>query len=469
MNPKILLINPTFYFLRKLHILPIGLINLGTIIDQAGFDVKLIDLNAEQPYGDDFYPCPLTPDKFLQKFKQYDPDIVGLTSYTENHQLAMKIAEMCKDENENIKIIYGGIHATFQAFECLTKYPYLDVVARGETEHIIVDLIRGLLGEKRLEEIPNIFFKYNGIIKYSNLFTLPDVNTIPTPNLSLIKDKYYHSFLLQIEFSRGCPYNCIFCSLAPLSNRNVRFFPINRIIETLKLYEDWFGNFSFSISDANFLFSHKRIYRFLEEVKKSKIELKDWLFESRITSVNRNILKELEKFNATTLTLGIEDIHDSILKILGKQQTFQQIERVLKIIREFNFLVHSNFIIGLPFQTKEHMLENIEYSNKLDMCTFPTLTPFPGTPIFSTPEQFGLTILTKDWKLYTMRDLVMDSASFPLDQQREIRELAWNHLVRHLHEKDFISYHEKKNYELILELGFEKWLEQWKKAHSTSW
>ena len=136
MDFKVLLINPPFKYLMTAQMLPLGLINLGTILKNNGIDVKIVDFLAEKDENSiaefQFLPKVLTPEEFLQKFKKYDPDIVGITSYTENYHIALKVAQMCKRENPNIRIMLGGPHVTFQVKECLENNPFIDLIALGE-------------------------------------------------------------------------------------------------------------------------------------------------------------------------------------------------------------------------------------------------------------------------------------------------------------------------------------------------
>ncbi|MFX1298351.1 MAG: B12-binding domain-containing radical SAM protein [Promethearchaeota archaeon] len=469
MEIKILLINPPSKYQKQYQIIPLGLINLGTILKTHGFDVNLIDINAEMPYGDSFISKSLSPQNFLKKFKKIDPDIVGLTSFTENYPIAIKIAKMCKKEKEHIKIIYGGTHVTYQAVECLNTTPFVDLIAIGETEHVIVDIIKGVAGKLELDKIGNIAFKKNGFIKFSQIYTLPDLSLIPPPDLDLIKGKYYPSLTLQVEFSRGCPFHCVFCCQFPFTDRRTRYFPAQRVVDTLEDYEIYFKNFSFFINDPTFLLNHRKVKLFLDEAKSRNVKMRDWHFETRANTIKKNILKDLKDSGANTINLGIEDIHDSVLAAINKQLKFNQIEKAYKIIKSLGFKVRSNFIIGLPSQTKEHVLENIEYSKKLDLFNFPCITPFPGTPIFSTPEKFGLTLLSKDWESYNMKELLMDSIVFPIKQQKEIRDLTWRYCAQFYLEKDFLFHFERKEFQRLLELGFESWYEEWKKMHTTSW
>jgi anaerobic magnesium-protoporphyrin IX monomethyl ester cyclase len=469
MSPKILFINSPSNYTKRIQSLPLNLLNLGTILKQSGFEIKLIDLNAEKQYDRTFYPNVMTPTELVQQVKKFNPDIVGITSITENYPVAMTIARLCKDENENLQIMYGGIHATFQAFECLQDNPFIDLVVKGEAEHIIVDIINGFLGKHDLKEIPNIVYRSKDTIKSSQVYTLPDLDNIPPPELSLIKGKFYPSFRIPFELSRGCPFQCAFCCLSTYSDRRIRYFPSKRAIDTLQAYQEHFENFGFFISDATFMFDYKRLRAFLDQVKAQKIELNSWTMGTRVNTIKQKILKELVNFNLSGVGLGIEDIHDSVLQAINKEQTFIQIKRALKTLKKLGLPVISNFIIGLPSQTRAHMLENIAFTENLDSWTCLYLVPLPGSKIGSEPEKYGLKILSKDYGSYSGEELVMDSTVFPAQEQKEMKDLACRRIAERSLKESSTFLDDRADYERLLEIGHEAWFREWKQKYSTGW
>lgn len=213
----------------------------------------------------------------------------------------------------------------------------------------------------------------------------------------------------------------------------------------------------------------KRIKKFLNELKIQKIELPEWDFQTRVDSINREILKKLKKANVNQISLGIEDIHDSVLQACGKIQTFSQIEQAVKTIKEVELKSHSNFILGLPSQTREQMLETISYAYKLDWFNYSSLKPFPGSKIYENPEKFGITILSKEWASYIIYEIPTESDVFPKVQQQEVFEKALRQYSEVLIERktsNLLAFFESKYY---LEVGFKKWYQKWKKDHYSGW
>ncbi len=451
------------------QILPLGLINLGTILKNNGFEVNLIDFLAEKEPTLRNLSNVLKQDEFLLKFRKFNPDIVGITTYTENYLIALTIAQLVKNEDPNVTLCIGGPHVTFQVEECLSNNQFIDIVVRGETEHIITDLVKYISKHKELKEIDNIGWRENSIIKFSNSFTQPNLENVPAPDLNLIKGKYYSPNLLHVEFSRGCPFHCVFCSLAPFSSNKVRYFPIRRMLNCIEEFQAKYKEYHFFVTDPTFMINPKLIEQFLLELKRSNLQLPEWNFQTRVDLINKDLLIKLKGANADQVTLGIEDIHDNVLKMIRKTQSFDQLERGIKTLKELGFSAHSNFIIGLPSQTRKQALENISYADKLDRFNFSVIRPFPGTPIFNQPEDFGLKILTKQWDLYTTYEFVMDSVTFPLAEQIEVRELAVRHQMEVYRARDLFNIWELAESNRLFNDGFDKWYEEWKENHYSGW
>jgi len=325
------------------------------------------------------------------------------------------------------------------------------------------------MNERDLGTIQNIYYRENGYIKWNPHFTFPNLSEIPVPDFELIKDKHYPANMLLVEFSRGCPFRCAYCCLTPFFERRIDYFPIEHVIETIQIYENKFKHFSIFLTASNFLSNHDKVTNFLNLLKGTKITLNNWYFETRADSLNRPILQSLKDSGVNTLTLGIEDIHDTVLNAINKNMTFEQIDRGIKIIKELGLKVRSHFIIGLPTQTREDMLENINFSDKCDFYYFLCLVPYPGTPIFANPSRFGLQILPNDWEQYNEMELITDSVTFPLNEQKRIREFAWIRDAKLALEREMLSADQRRNYEELIELGFETWDKKWKLNHKTGW
>ena len=181
-------------------------------------------------------------------------------------------------------IIIGGIHATFLPEEALQ---YADYVVRGEADLTFLSLIRSLDEGKSPEDIPGISYWQNGEAVHN---PLPedwiDVEQLPMPDLTLL-DHYNQMRSIPIMTSRGCPYNCIFCSVAPMFGRSYRSRSKEKILQELSLYK---GK-SIFFCDDNFTANPKHTKQVLQEMLDRNIKLKSWGAQMRVESKRRGILE----------------------------------------------------------------------------------------------------------------------------------------------------------------------------------
>ena len=205
--------SPGIHVFSRIPIPRLGLPILGTILARKGFDVKIYveDLN-----GIDF-------DDVLSS------DLIGISSITTTATGGYEIAK--KANERGIPVILGGVHNTFLPDEGLK---YADYIVRGEGEETFEELIDALIDGKDLSEIHGLSFKKDETPVHNPPRNLQDnLNLYPVPDLSLI-DGYKKMKVLPVSTSRGCPFNCNFCSVTAINGKNYRFRNHELITEELK-------------------------------------------------------------------------------------------------------------------------------------------------------------------------------------------------------------------------------------------
>ena len=212
---KIVLINPSPVLGDKEHFYgqkwpPLGVTLLGTILKEKGHYIRLLDQASSGISFDDV----------LKWIKMIDPEVVGITTFTVGFLAAIKISEMVKKWNPNVKIVLGHYHPTLCAADIFKKYSHIvDYCVRGENEYILSNLVDFL--EKNPEREPTdilgISYRFNGKIKHNNDCPVnKNLDDLPFPDRSLLK-MTYHQNLAGIElmnsklattfFTRGCPFS----------------------------------------------------------------------------------------------------------------------------------------------------------------------------------------------------------------------------------------------------------------------
>jgi radical SAM superfamily enzyme YgiQ (UPF0313 family) len=342
---------------------------------------------VEEHLGDDF---------------EYDDhvDLVGITSMTIQSARAYAIADEYR--RRGIKVVLGGIHPSVVPEEAAQ---HADAVVVGEAE---------LLWETVLNDFENNTLKK--IYRFNNLV---DMKHIPPYRRDLFKNGTTFS-LAQAQTSRGCPYDCSFCSAHLFSGRKYRFRPVENVIAEIKALKE---KVIFFLDDNIFTNSNYSRELFTELKKLNKI----WVGQAsmRLTVNNPGLLKLAQESGCSGLFIGIESISGKSLKEVGgfnKNTAASQrdIATALKIIHDHGIIIMAGIIFGFDNDDIDVFDRTTDFltKNRVALGAFSTLTPFPGTKIFETMRAQNR-ILTYDWSQYDARNAVFRPKLMSPEQLRE--------------------------------------------------
>ena len=388
--------------------LPLGLAYLASVLKDH--EIKIVDSLALN-YG---------MNDIEREIKNFDPAVVGITATTPMIYGAYKTASMAKENG--CKVILGGPHATFMANEILEECPYIDIVVRGEGEKTIKELMNG----GNLKNIRGTTFRKNGkIIKNENRPFIQDLDSIPFPAYHLLPmDKYEADGQRfgMILTSRGCPFNCNFCSSSKICGKKWRSRSPSNVIQELQILRDEYGTKEIEFMDDTFTLDNKRADEICDRIIEEKMDI-SWTCSSRVNTITKKLASKLKKAGCHTIYLGIESGSQRILDKLGKAITIQQAKNAVKIVKEAGLNALGSFIIGIPGETIDMIKKTIKFAKKLrlDFAQFTLCTPYPGTKLFEMAKKNGL-FSTKDWSKYTTLDPVMKIGELT---QKQLKNLLY--------------------------------------------
>ena len=340
----------------------LGPIYLGTILKQRGHQVEILNENMTK----------IDP-------KKIDSDVVCFSALTPTVKKAYRLADHLRNKT---RVIFGGIHATVNPQEALQ---HADQVVVGEAEPIIVDVIEGKIKDRLVHGK-----------KVENL------DSLPFPDFSMVKDLPKNR-TRPITTSRGCPFNCNFCSVTQMFGRKFRFRSPENVIQEIKknpgtgifFYDD---NFTAIKSRAKEI-----IRRMIDEC-----DYRSWNTQTR-TDVAKDdeLLKLMSDSNCRHLDIGFESINPETLKSYHKQQSVQDIRYCIKKLHDYGIGIHGMFMFGSDNDSKKTIKETVEFANRMEIDTvqFSVQTPPPGTELYSTLMQ-QKRIFTHNWSLYDSHHVV---------------------------------------------------------------
>lgn len=402
---RVLLVNPPsrgIYYRVGLKLPPLGLGYLAAVLRKQNHEVCVIDLNVEP--------------EALKSIDWKNWDLVGISGDTSRQKAALEIARLVKAQS-NCKVVMGGYHATFEDEECLANGD-VDYVVRGEGEGAFLTLVNCLEAKDDPQRVPGISYQKDGLLwRTADTPPVADLEYLPLPARDLLPMKKYRFAHLQgrplttLVTSRGCPYNCSFCSSSQFAGRRWRKRSPQAIVDEIEHVVKNYGYQAVAFMDDNFTLDPRRVIAVCREIRRRGLDVFWWCF-SRVETVAKNefLVEEMVKAGAKMVFLGLESASEAVLKSYGKGFTVDIAARAVELLRKYGIRVWGSFIIGGLEETKEAIKETIAYARWLnpDIAEFSILTPFPGTKLFQKAKEEAL-IATYNWDLYDGAHAVMNT------------------------------------------------------------
>ncbi|MCX7974697.1 MAG: B12-binding domain-containing radical SAM protein [Candidatus Aminicenantes bacterium] len=353
-------------------------------------------------------------------------DLIGLSSITATSPRAYYLIEKIKKKGP-IPVVIGGPHVTFLPEEALMKGA--DFVVRGEGETNFLDLVRAILEKKTsiINQIPGISFKVGEEFHHNPLIPdYPPITDLPWPNLRLIQN-WEKMPILPILTSRGCPYNCTFCSVTKMFGRRYRTRLIDDIIAELEFWlgqKKWRSVFFY---DDNFACQPERTKQLLREIINRKLKI-HWTAQVRVdVAKDEELLQMMKASGGYVLYIGLESINPRSLEKYRKNQTVEEIARAIDLIHKYGLQVHGMFVLGSDEDDRQTIDETVKFARKMkiDTVQFMVLTPLPGTETFFELASQGR-LLEKDWSKYSGHHVVFRPrllSAYELQKEAAIRAM----------------------------------------------
>jgi anaerobic magnesium-protoporphyrin IX monomethyl ester cyclase len=365
---------------------PLGISLLAACLRDAGHEVDLLDLTVQAVPRLDY--------------SQYC--LVGMTILCTNFPSGTELAQRIRRNSDSVCIIAGGPFPDTSPAEVLSTGAF-DLVAHGEGERTLPQIMSALRNDQDLEEIGGLsFFRDGEIVRTPSAPMIESLDTLPFPAYDLLPMKLYprHSIMA----SRGCPWDCIFCDRGPAESRKVRYL-------NPELVRDWaarlvrdYGRKPIRILDSTFTVHQRWAERICDLFIASGLDL-HWHCQSRIDCVNRGLLKKMRDAGCTEFVAGVDSGNDEILNLSKKGLSKESARRGAQLFRDGDAPpLHLNFVVGHPWDTLESIQETVDFADELEAkfgahCGFYMMVPFPGTELWENARTYEIEI-NKDWEKY---------------------------------------------------------------------
>jgi len=405
---KVLLINPAhrgYYFRLGAVYPPLGLMYIGSVLKRANHRVMLIDMNVQ---------------RFdWRNFNYSDFDVVGISVDTPRFPLAKQIALRAK--NHGVITVLGGPHATAE-YESILREGICDYVVLGEGERTFLQLIESLERGEIHPQIDGLAYLSEGEVFAKPPEFVQNLDELPFPdreNVKLYKTKFCGQPATNMITSRGCPFDCEFCSASQFMGRRIRERSVANVLEELELIKRM-GYGSVIFFDDNFTLNAKRTIELCEGMFKRNLNFRWWAFARADELLNKeDLLEAMSKSGCKMLFIGFESAEDKVLKEYKKGLSSSIAFEIVKLLKKYKIDVFASFVLGALSDTRETIMKTIQLAKKLkaSIVQFSILTPYPGTSLY---EKLKEKILSKDFSLFDGTHLVFEHPNFSPSELKKL-------------------------------------------------
>jgi radical SAM superfamily enzyme YgiQ (UPF0313 family) len=374
---------------------PLAVLIMATYLRSQGFqNVHCLDAQLEN----------LTPEATVDQIEGMNPDLVGITTWTDFWYPVWKTVQLIKKRLPRCKVILGGPHCSVFPRETL-EYSEADFVVRGDGEEVLLKLMQNINEGKQVEEQSGLYRKIDEKIlePACDLAEVVDLTKIPHPDRLLLPYKRYNSVLNPAEFettmitSRGCPHKCNFCKM---DVQKVYCRTTEQVVEEFRAIAE-LGITDVQIYDDTFTWSKKRVLEICHGLLDNNIKI-NWAIRDRVKRADPDIYRLMKQAGCYRIHFGVETGSKRILDATGKATTLEEAESAISMAKTEGFDTMAYYMFGFPSETRQDMEKTVSFAKKLDTsyAAFAVTIPYAGTALYD----LGLDqkIIPYDfWKEYT--------------------------------------------------------------------
>jgi anaerobic magnesium-protoporphyrin IX monomethyl ester cyclase len=356
MNADITLINLNMLFIRcgeqteqECHV-PLGPLYLTRALEEAGHRVDFRDYQL----------CP-AEDRFdLNVFLDFvgEPaDVIGLSCMANLLPFTMLAARALRERFPDRRIILGGVGSKSVEEQVLQRFPWIDVICRGEAEICGPALLAALKRGEDLAAVPGISYRCGGKIKHTRRPPrIKELDAISLPAFEKVDLRSYAGY--GMITSRGCPYPCTFCSVAPVWDWESYSRSPENVVSEMKMLHDTAGVKLFLFQDEFFVSGKKRVVEFCRALKDARLDIK-WKAFGRVNLCDREMMQIMADHGCIELRFGIESGSDAVLKRIRKGFTAKQSIELISQAVDILPRVDAFFVWGFPFETMTDFYQSL--------------------------------------------------------------------------------------------------------------
>lgn len=415
-NNRILLLNPPRSSITNNEgniKLPLGLLYMAASLEKNGFEVKILDCPLDwqknRKINETTVRIGTYSEEIKEEIKKFNPTIIGVScSYTayeqDSFEVIKTIKELEKEQNKKYLIVVGGAHTSANP-EFVLRNKDINIAVIGEGEATIVEIAKKYIYNQNISNIEGtaINIKNKNFQQKKSFSIKINKSRQIIKNLDELKcawhlidlNKYFEhpdnsaatmrKNSVDLITSRGCPGNCVFCSIRTVWGRTWRSRSVKNVVDELEFLVNKYGVKQIRFQDDNMTLDKKRTIEICNEIIKRKIDIK-WDTPNGVAfwTLDEDVLTKMKQAGCYRITLGIESCSPTTQKYIKKIVDLTKVNSIIDICHKLRIWVCATFIIGFPYETKEDIKTTTKYiiHSKVNYAFLYIAQPYQGTDLY---------------------------------------------------------------------------------------
>ncbi len=382
---------------------PLGLMCLGASVKQAGHEAEVIDLEVET----------LPFDELCGRIRRMDADLIGITTTTPVFHIAQAFARALRHALR-LPIVVGGPHITVLKEETFTEDFDFGVIQEGQDT--LCELMDALAaGATEFGAIKGLVWRREDgsvVVNEARPFAT-DLDALPMPARDMV-DPGNYAFevpgkglvpVATIELTRGCPFQCVFCSEPLNTGRVLRRRSAKSVVDEMVYVKEKFGISHFMTLDSTLTLNRKLIEGICHEIIDRGIEV-TWEGQTRANLVDEPLLVLLQQAGLVRMSFGVESADDGVLEKMRKKVDPGSMREAFRLCKKLGISTLCGLMMGNPGDTRETILKTAWFVRSIPEIRYAPMAiaiPYPGTELayFAKNQMHGLRLLELDYSKYS--------------------------------------------------------------------
>lgn len=336
---------------------PLGLMTLAAVGRQRGIDTLIHPL-----------PLPREEASFLEGLKHRT--LLGFSTLCNTYPRSLRLAALAKRENPGLLVALGGPQATVTARRTLERFPFVDLVVKGEAENAWLALLRAAGSGRDWSGVPGAVYRApGGIVENDAAPLVEDLDSLPMPDYASLSG--FSPRANTMEIGRGCPYTCTFCSTSRFFKRSFRMKSPERIVAEAAELNRRFGTRHFDFIHDMFAARRSTVVRFCELLRGTGFT---WGCSARTDCLDASLVDTMAGSGCRGIYFGLETGSQPQQKRIGKRLDIVEAVQMARLCQGKGLAVTASFIIGFPDESPGELRDTL-------LCALELLAPHPRAMI----------------------------------------------------------------------------------------